>query len=379
MNHQANSDSQSWIATWVGNNVSTLLLLLSTFAAPSVSQADWWSTASKPHVRFDVRPIAIARPIDASPNLQIDVMVSAMAPTLDPQAMEQWDIQITPRNEFVQIADYAPRTQLASELAGPIDVKSTNEQSKSFGMTAVGNYGPAHADAGLDQGSKSIHSTSFQKVAPMRAVIASGTVDRGRGVFFKLRAAEQQVLEGEKQFGITLSVPATWRADLLDVKIKGERKTRPFGAFSDEIEIVGEAHFVVATYRKGDTEAGTWARNLAASEDNLRDSANRFRERKPSRDPVTGMFHRFADKLDINDSTSYSVSSGDSWVGRLLMGQTNPYTDETIKKLPVDLRVVAIDYCDHVRQLSDLQSHPMVNAIEASRQYVSAKVPVTQP
>lgn len=364
------------IQTCVFHRFVHSLLLAALLTAPV--SADWWATSDSGAVRFDVRPVAVAQPIDSSSNLQIDVMVSALLPTLTPKAMDQWEIQITPRDEFVQIADYAPRTQLASNLAGPIDVKSTNEQSQSFGMTAAGGYGPGHADAGLDRGEKSIHSTSFQKVAPMRAVIASGTVARGRGVFFRLRAAEQQVLEGEKKFSVTVSVPDSWRADLLDIRIKGERKTRRFGAFQDEVDVVGQAHFVVAVHRSGDVEAQSWARRLAATEDNLRGAAERFHRRRPDRDSVSSLLQRFADKLDFDSESGDTLSAADRWVERLLAGQANPYTDETIKKLPVDLRVVAIDYCDQVRELSDLQSVPSPTMTKNQR-YVTAKVPIDAP
>ena len=76
---------------------------------------------------------------------------------------------------------------------------------------------------GGDDQIKNSDSTQYQKRAPQQAMIAAGTTDRGRGVYFKFRWTADQVLEGEKRFRWTVAVPESWRGGLIDVQIIGQR------------------------------------------------------------------------------------------------------------------------------------------------------------
>ena len=141
-------------------------------------------------------------PIPYDPTLvTVELQLSSMIEAPEVPRIDQWLIRCQPRDNEVWIADYAPRTETASELASPIQVKQTEEESNSLGLSLDAAYGHvAHGNAGTDHTQKNINTVQFDRMALEQTVTASGTINRGRGVYFKLRWTAQQILEGEKTF-----------------------------------------------------------------------------------------------------------------------------------------------------------------------------------
>ena len=226
-------------------------------------------------------------------------------------------------------------------LPVPIQVKQSQEETHSLGISLSGSYGHfARGNIGTDHGTKNVNTTEFKRHAAVEAVTATGTINRGRGVYFKLRWTAQQVLEGEKVFQLTLRVPPSWHGSLIDVSVVAQAEHRKFGAWGQEIKTLGLANFVVATYLVGDREAETRAKELADAEETLRQLARQHRVKTPV-NSLPSMLRHVARKLDLEPSEP----SGD-WIGRLLLDRADPYLDETITKLPMPIRIAAIDYTD---------------------------------
>jgi len=108
---------------------------------------------------------------------------------------------------------------------------------------------------------------------------------------------------------------------------------------------VGQATFVVATYLNGDTEAWHHARKMADTEAALRQAATGVRASTSIRSIPTLIRH-VAAKLD-----SDAVDLHGDWIERLVAGEADPYMDPVIRKLPTELRVKTLDYCDARRDL----------------------------
>ena len=125
----------------------------------------------------------------------------------------------------------------------------------------------------LIEAKKTLDSYQYNQIAPVQAVTASGTIDRGRGVYFKLRWTATQVLEGEKKFTLTFRVPEAWRSGLMDVSVIAQSHHSSFAKWDDGVKTIGAANFVVAVYRQGDREAAKAAQVLAESELKLREVA----------------------------------------------------------------------------------------------------------
>lgn len=326
------------------------LIYVVTFALMPLSGTD----AGSPAIEFDMAPLAVALPLPnhcERPQL-VDVTseetlvacelnLSSMIATPKTPQIDQWLIRCTPRDEVVMIADYHPRTEVASDLEGPIQIKKIDEESDAIGLAVDGAYGQlAHGKVGADRGQKKTDTLQYNQVAPVQAVTASGTIDRGRGVYFKLRWTASQVLEGEKKFSLTFRVPNDWRSGLVDVTVTAQSHHKSFPSWDDGVKTIGDAKFVVAVYRQGDREAAKAAQALAEAEQRLRKIASEATHRR-SLDSVPSMLRYVARKFESEPEIKVA-----SWVDRLIVGQADPYHDRQIAALPVDVRVAALDYCD---------------------------------
>jgi hypothetical protein len=176
--------------------------------------------AEKPLVQFDLPPTVAATPTD-DPNLvSVSLYLSSMIEGSESPPISHWMVRCLPRDETIRIADYAPRTETGSDVSTPIQIKKTAEQSQSAGISVDGAYSHlTQAHIGSDRGKKASHAIQYDRVAPVQAVTAAGTIHRGQGVYFKLRWTATQVLEGEKKFQITMRVPTPWRCGLIDVSV----------------------------------------------------------------------------------------------------------------------------------------------------------------
>lgn len=315
-------------------------------------------------IQFDLPPVVAAQ-TESSPNDQTDLVtvhlpLSSMITSPTPPDIDQWLVRCQPRDADVAIADYAPRTETASDVASPIQIKQSEETSSSLGVAINGAYGKvAHGNLGADQGQKNIETIEYQRHASLQAVTASGTINRGRGVYFKLRWTRQQVLEGEKVFTITLAVPRHWRGSLIDVSVIAQGECKTFGGLDHEIQTVGSANFVVAAHRAGDSIAAAHAQTIAEAEHHLRMlatkmSPNASRGSIPS---LPSMLRHVAIKLDLD-----TKADDNAWLGKLVAGSADPYLDKRISQLPMALRVAAIDYADSRKQFAGLNHKESINS-----------------
>jgi hypothetical protein len=298
----------------------------------------------KPIVHFDLAPVVVAVPSDTDPInptlVTIELRLSSMIESPTVPRIDQWLVRCQPRDKAISIADYAPRTETSSDLATPIQVKRTEEKSNAMGLSIDGSYGhAAHGNAGTDMANKNTNTLQFDRVAPVQVVTASGTINRGRGVYFKLRWTAQQVLEGEKVFAVTLRVPSTWRGGLMDVSVIAQSERKKFG-WDNEPETIGAAEFVVAAYRQGDDEAEQRARELSDAEYALRSTALTHHVSSEV-NSLPSMLRHIAMKFEFEPN-----EPDVSWVQRLLLETADPHLDKEISKLPMPVRVAVLDYVE---------------------------------
>lgn len=300
--------------------------------------------ASSPEITFDL-PLVVAAVSNACDSngrrlVDVELKLSSMIVAPEPKRIDQWIVRCQPRDRAMQIADYAPRTEVASPIQGPIQIKTTDENAKTAGLSVDGTLSHfAVGSFGVDQTDKTIESLQYDRVSAVQTVTASGTINRGRGVYFKLKWTEQQVLEGEKTFRLTISVPDEWRGGLIDVSVIAQSEKKSFGGWDKEVVTLGNAHFVVAAYHDGDQTAFQAAKSLSSAEDALRRAAIlHLQKRNTSLPSLVRSVTQIFDANNRDRSTR--------WVERLLLDATNPYSDKEILELPVQTRVVAIDYCE---------------------------------
>ncbi|MCM2372515.1 hypothetical protein [Aporhodopirellula aestuarii] len=355
---------------------SCSLLLLASVTLVTLTTPPTAARGADQHViSFDLPPTAVAVPVasqrpddlivrSGGEPVEVTLRLSSLVSGSAFPQIDRWMIRCVPRQTSWQVMNYSPRTETASEYSGTIQVKTCDEESESFGASVdltQGSLATANVEGG--KGSKQTESLQYERHAPLHAVTASGTIERGRGVYYKLRWTSTQVLEGEKEFKITFDVPAGFRAGLLDVSVvaigRPAKKSSVSDAFSqipvigedrDSMRPLGEGRFVVAVHAEGDPVAWNAAREFAEAEATLRNEARKVRATSPARSLSTLLRH-VAAKLDAD-----SVDLHSDWAERLIFNKADPYVDPIIRKLPADVRVVALEYCDARRSLETLKT-----------------------
>jgi hypothetical protein len=164
----------------------------------------------------------------------------------------------TPR---MRVADYAPRTEAASDFAGQIDTTSRTETHRSADLGIKGVidaiYGPAVAHATPSAQATATHhrvtNESFHKLPAKNLVVASGTVQGEAGVFYKLKRSSQAPLEGTREYTVLLVVPRSWRGDAVTLTCQARGYTQKF--LVRKLEDCGQMSTRVGLYLTGDAEA----------------------------------------------------------------------------------------------------------------------------
>ncbi|MEM9589127.1 MAG: hypothetical protein AAGA03_17730 [Planctomycetota bacterium] len=278
----------------------------------------------------------------------IHFRLSSLVSSAQKKPIDQWLIRCELRDEASEVIDYKPKTTLASDLASPIKVIDSDESSRSVGLSLDGHLptiGAAHV--GTDAGKKSSLSRQFERLPPLQAVTAAGTIRRGRGVYFKMSRTGQQVLDGEKEFTVVFAVPTGWRVGLIDVTVSAQSKESTFPGIEPSMRTIADEHFVLVACRRGDHRAAQVARDLASQEHELR---RLFRSHQPMQtiNSLPTLIHSVASKFD-RDPAPY-----DQLLKSVLLDKVDPHLDQQLRRQPMPIRLAVIDYDRKRRRLLKL-------------------------
>lgn len=127
--------------------------------------------------------------------------------------------------DHLEIADYLPKTELASDVSGTVNVDERRgsrtsmmvsyEAGGKVGYRVPGADAEARASAAGrgEKGSEVSSGVQVKFLPPKQLIVAAGTQNRGQTLYFKLRPFSQITLEGEKEFAFLLLVPRDWAGD----------------------------------------------------------------------------------------------------------------------------------------------------------------------
>jgi hypothetical protein len=186
--------------------------------------------------------------------------------------LEELQLTIDSPQRRLRVVDFQPRTELASDLAGDVEVCNTDDRTQSLnaslGGVVSGDQGPAHAQvtpaAGVGVTQNRGSKETYHRLPPKQLVLASGTTNAEHGVFFKWRRTSQIALEGSREVTCRLLVPHDWTGDWVQFHcdILGRHKNY----FTDKVELSGRAQTLVALYLSGDSVAQHAAIALALAQ-----------------------------------------------------------------------------------------------------------------
>jgi len=255
------------------HSITALLLLAATFATPVL--------AADPEVAFDVSYAVECRDVTldeftlTNPDekmIEATYRVSVLMLSGREQDLDELMFVITSPARRLRVVDFLPRTEVATDIAGPIDVTGSVEDTKSFDVTlggrAAASYGNVKGQvtpsAGVGRTRHKLSGESYKRLPPRQLLLASGTLGREYGVFFKLKPSTQASFEGMREFIVRYVVPRQWSGDWAAVQCIARATTKSY--FREKQVEVGHRRVYVGLYQQGDVEAKAAARRLSESQ-----------------------------------------------------------------------------------------------------------------
>jgi len=295
--------------------------------------------ASEPAVEFDVPALLPARVIESEVahsmssslhTIEVTVPVSSEVRAADRDNLKEFRFDVFWNRNGFPICDYGPKTQTTSEFVGPILYDKISEKNAVVGLNLNGGYqGLVTGISKSELAHRDSTKTHYEEIPQHEILVASGTVKRGTGAFFRFHPSRTETLEGGRNLVVAFQVPSSWRAGLLSVECRavGSRKVL---AWSESFE--HSRVFIVPLYLEGDESAREAAMELARAEQRLRSDWKRFevQSRAESSPPLQAM---------LIASSTRKISAANlpaNWLHYLIQSDDS-YLERYREKLPTDV------------------------------------------
>ncbi len=348
------------IAAFCSSRVQIVQILLAAAFGTGASLASRPVLAESPEVSFDVTPSVGCRDVttaefaEANPDerlVEAQIEVSSLIRQGNEGDLLQYFYRFDSPRQTLRIVDYLPKTTLASDLAGNVTIETKQESTKGLGATVTAPFEwPVKLAGSGELATKTLDSTRYELVPPMTAVAASGTLDRGHSVYFKLKPSRSTSLEGAKHFAMVFRVPHNWRADYVHLSCTASATVKGLLGPLDEQFICGRRKFVVALYAEGDASAKTAAERLVRAESDLLKSISVNRKELERRFYPT-VVHRVGAMFE-----GVSASLPENVAEAIVYG--GPAADRQMweLRLPAEVRQAVAKYTVARRALSSLRA-----------------------
>lgn len=190
--------------------------------------------------------------------------------------IEEVSIEILSPERSLRLVDFMPKTQLGSDVAGEIEISEDVGRTGSIaasikpqlsvsykGVDSNLSAGISSASIDASQTKKSETTKKYKLLPEKELLLASGTIHRGHGVYFKLKPSTQTSVQGWKELACIFEVPRKWKTDwiMLTCGATGQKSRFPFG--KSEVR-AGYEQVFVGLYLEGDLESRERALELAA-------------------------------------------------------------------------------------------------------------------
>jgi len=251
------------------------LLLPLSFGLSTLDFSTSIAIAEAPRVRFDmpyavacrdVTPAGFTETYPGYKLMEAKLEISSLLAAGQEKDLTQFFIRVESPAHTLVITDYLPKTKHEANATSMTKEDST-ERAIALGvnlsdkMEMLSLPGPS---AGVGQSKKS--SIKYELLPPLETVAASGTLDRGSALFFKIKSSPRNLLEGTREYGLVFKVPTNWRADYIRIRCEAEGIRRNIISTFDEQFTCGNREFLVALYQDGDEAARRRADNFARRE-----------------------------------------------------------------------------------------------------------------
>ncbi|MBM4005719.1 MAG: hypothetical protein FJ295_20935 [Planctomycetes bacterium] len=231
----------------------------------------------------DVTPVAFATSNSQERLIAVRLPVSVISRLREGEQLDEVWIRVESPDESLRVEDFAPRTTLSTSVHGTLRMEGSADRQKEFALQLRGQS-PGLAEGtltALDREQARLQY-EFEVLPPLELGVASGTLRRGQGVYFKFRSGPRAALEGELAVEAVFRVADGWRGDRLYVHCEAAGSATGFPGLGNEKVRLGAKSFVVALYRDGDAAALRIARQYLDAESDYRDAIGRWTGKRGS-------------------------------------------------------------------------------------------------
>lgn len=287
-------------------------------------------------VAEDVQPSVVGQPSFGGRFVRMRFKVSTFVDARFDGAVAEYGIQVVSPQQTMRVVDFWPRTVTYSDIDGSVSVQESAQKHKDLKLDVNGGFQPFVAGTLQGNiGSKNSTTESYQRKAPSRELVNSGTSHRGFGAFYKFRPGPVVVAEGARDIAILVEVPKNWRGDLLQVQVtatgyRGGNRTRT--------EHLGGARNWVAIHQAGDSYAAQQVRAFVRQEQRLLRVAQDS-QKQVSEKSLPTVWHRIGAALDVVDPKIPS-----NYLHKVIFRQQGGYLEGNTHRLPMEVRVAILDY-----------------------------------
>ncbi len=337
------------------NRFQSLVLFVCLLSLPT---SGW---AGNTPVAFDVpaiivaqrvNPAVVTQPLQGGDLYRLQVVVSNYNAPDYRGSINEYSIELLSPTQTMRVVDFWPKNETYQPYEGSIKVDSHKQKDEHFNFNLNASYPTVgSANASGDYRNQLDVQESYTRKPPVQTLTSSGTLHQGFGAFFKFRPGPVDVLEGSKEVAILVEVPRGWRADLLQVVMTAAGV--PAG--SSKQQVLSQSRLWITTHREGDGAAAAQAQAYVQQERHLRGVAASS-QREVEKRALPNFWYKAGNALQIVDSRI-----PEDYLTRVIFGRANRSFNDGSSRLPVDLRVVILDYWDQrdsVLALSRSQAEP---------------------
>ena len=293
--------------------------------------------AGEPSVKFDVPALVAAHEIEFAEGhslessqkiIEVLIPVTTEIQTSDRDNVAEFRFDVYWNRNVYPLADYAPKTQTFSEIEGLISVEKSHDKTAGVGINLSSGYQDVvSGQAKTDLSSRSGTKLRYQEIPQHEILVASGTIQRGTGAFFRFHPSKRESLEGGRDLIVAYRVPQSWRGGVITVECRAAGRRKIIGSWRDSFE--ESRAFVLPIYLEGDDQARQAAEDFVRSEQGLRRNWQRHVEQKSP--TIPGLLGLAARPNPVNSGLPKQ------WIHYLIQSGKDDYLDRYRSRLPASV------------------------------------------
>ena len=305
--------------------------------------------SGEPVVQFDVPALLEIREVGFSDGLrsneslqktiEIIIPVTAEVVSNDRENIDEFRFDVYWNRNVYPLADYAPKTRTVSGIEGLVSVETTAERKAAIGIDfGTVNQGVVSGSAKADLSNRNGTKLRYLEVPEHDVLVASGTIQRGTGAFFRFHPSKRETLEGGRDLIVAYRVRRSWRGGVIKIECHAKGHRKIVGSWNEPFE--ESRVFVVPVFLEGDDQARRAAVDFVQSEQGLR-QAIRKREIRSDQN-ILNVF-------SLSPRLYYTSSLPSQWVDHLIESGRDDYLERYRSKLSGEI-VKAADRFAFARQ-----------------------------